>query len=339
MTGTATTMGEMTDEEIEAIMSGVLGLSPQEAETKVTKPEPLPEPEPAPAEEPKPAEPEPVPEPVKAAKKPEPDPVATAEEVELPELTDEGIAALLSEAGLTGETLAEPTVEADVERLNDTKAEAIIQDDESRPETLATVPTPIVSAEEELEEISEPVGMPSMTGDTDIGAPPVLTRNGVVFYIDPAQLKRDVAINPNRIDEAMATNAQTFVYYATQAAQARGQWERMKAAFEILESKLDNKHRKILKDDNAKTTEAQIRAAIVGDPTWKSANSRMIDCRTVYDLASDAKEAFMMRRDAILQMAKDQREERSGELRLIGARQESANQRDRVTTAMKEKTA
>lgn len=156
-------------------------------------------------------------------------------------------------------------------------------------------------------------------------------RDGVVYYIDPSRLKRDVAFSPHNIDDAMMTHASKFVHYAVQSSLARGQFERMKAAFEILESKLDGEHRLVLKEENPKTTEAQIRAAVVSDERWKAANARLIETRTVYELAQDAKEAFTMRRDTLLQVAKNVREERGGQLRLEEIREEQKGARERVS--------
>lgn len=159
---------------------------------------------------------------------------------------------------------------------------------------------------------------------------------GVVYYIDPDRLKADVSINILDLDGALMTHASNFVHYAVQASNARRQFERMKAAFEIHESKLDNKWRTVLKEENPKTTEAQIRAAVVGDPTWSAANSRLIEARTIYELAQDAKEAFVMRRDTLLQLAKDAREERKGDMRV----QAETDARARVDEKLREaKTA
>lgn len=157
-----------------------------------------------------------------------------------------------------------------------------------------------------------------------------IKRDGVVYYIDPARLKRDVAFSPHNIDDAMMTHASKFVHYAVQSSMARGQFERMKAAFEILESKLDGEHRTVLKEENPKTTEAQIRAAVVADARWKAANARLIETRTVYELAQDAKEAFTMRRDTLLQVAKNVREERGGEMRLKEIQEDHKATRERV---------
>jgi hypothetical protein len=198
-------------------------------------------------------------------------------------------------------------------------------EDTNEVETTAIKSKPVLEAPAPVEtETRHPLAM-----DDDDDYEPI-KRDGVVYYIDPARLKRDVAFSPHNIDDAMMTHASKFVHYAVQSSMARGQFERMKAAFEILESKLDGEHRTVLKEENPKTTEAQIRAAVVADARWKAANARLIETRTVYELAQDAKEAFTMRRDTLLQVAKNVREERGGEMRLKEIQEDHKATRGRV---------
>jgi hypothetical protein len=145
---------------------------------------------------------------------------------------------------------------------------------------------------------------------------PKSTVSGLKSFIDVEKLKADVKINPINIDVELAEHASKFVHYAVQSSEARRQHERMKAAFDILESRLYHEHRTVLKTDNPKVTEAQIKSAVICDKRWLGGNSRMIDARAIYDLAQSAKEAFGMRRDTMLQMAKDMREERLGAMRI-----------------------
>lgn len=184
-------------------------------------------------------------------------------------------------------------------------------------------PEPEVSTEV-MDVVEEPEPTPAPSGEKKVV--------GIQYFIDPARLARDVAISMTNLDDALMTHASNFVHYAVQAANARRQFERMKAAFEILESKLDNKWRVILKEENPKTTEAQIRAAVVGDKEWSQANVRMIEARTIYELAGDAKEAFTMRRDMLTQLAKDAREERLGQMRV----QAGTDARERVGDMLRE---
>jgi hypothetical protein len=135
--------------------------------------------------------------------------------------------------------------------------------------------------------------------------------------VDVEQLKRDVEFNPADLDAAVQNHASLFVHYANNARLARRQHDRMKAAFDILNSRLDALHRESLKAATAgKATETQILSAVKADPRWWAAQQRLIDAKAIYDLANDAKEAFSHRRDMIIQTSVDNRVERQGELRI-----------------------
>lgn len=143
-------------------------------------------------------------------------------------------------------------------------------------------------------------------------------------FINVKQLSEDVAFNPANLDKDISEHASKFVYYANQSRLARRQYETMKAAFEILEARLDNIHRTALKADG-KATEAQIRSAVISDPRWWAANKRLIDSRAIHELANSAGEAFSHRRDMLVQVNKDLHEERKGQMRFVGVGSSVAN--------------
>jgi hypothetical protein len=135
-------------------------------------------------------------------------------------------------------------------------------------------------------------------------------------FVDADQLKKDVEFDPRDLDNAVRSHAGLFVHYANLSRLARRQFERMKAACEILESRLDAHYRTTLKADGSKVTDKAIDAAVKGDPRWWAAQNRMIDAKAIYDLASDAREAFTQRKDMIVQVSVDRRREREGEFRV-----------------------
>lgn len=148
-------------------------------------------------------------------------------------------------------------------------------------------------------------------------------------YIDVDQLKKDVEFDPNDLDTAVRQHAGLFIHYANIARLARRQWERMKAAVEILESRLGTYHREALTGAGGKVTEAMIEAATKSDPRWWAAQQKEIDARAIYDLANDAREAFSQRKDMIVQVSVDRRREKEGQLR-IGTEESISEQRNRV---------
>lgn len=138
-------------------------------------------------------------------------------------------------------------------------------------------------------------------------------------FVSPEQLKKDVDFNIHDLDNAMMEHAGKFVHYAELSSAARRQYKRAKAAFEILESQLYAHWRETLTEGGKKSTEAQITAAVKTDPRWWSANQRLIEAEAQYDFANDAREAFLQRKDMIVQVSVDRRHEREGELRMRAA--------------------
>jgi hypothetical protein len=146
-------------------------------------------------------------------------------------------------------------------------------------------------------------------------------------FVDATQLKKDVEFDPNDLDNAVRQHAALFIHYANLARLARRQFERMKAAAEIMESKLAKHHREALMVDGKKTTEAMIDGAVKCDPRWFATQQKLIDARAIYELANDAREAFAQRRDMIVQVSVDRRREKEGALRVM---QDPAADRARV---------
>jgi hypothetical protein len=150
---------------------------------------------------------------------------------------------------------------------------------------------------------------------------PAVTKSGLKVFVDVEQLKKDLAVNPNDLDDAVTSQAPMFVHYAQQAAYARRQWEKAKLAAEILESQLDATWRKKLADDNSKVTEAMVTNAIKSDPRYAAAQNQIIEARALFDIANDAREAYMQRKDMIVQVSVDRRREREGQLRIMAAKE------------------
>lgn len=159
--------------------------------------------------------------------------------------------------------------------------------------------------------------------------------NPLKEFIDVEQLKKDVEFNPNDLDNAVSSHASMYLHYANLARQARAQYMKMKNAFAILESRLEQHHRQLMTgvavETKVKPTEPQIKAAVMTDPRWWSASNRLIDAQEIHNLAQDAKTAFEQRKDMIVQMSVDRREERKGQLRIMeGKEAEKAVQDARV---------
>jgi hypothetical protein len=163
-----------------------------------------------------------------------------------------------------------------------------------------------VEAEVEVVEVEE---TPAVVSKTPEDVP--LER-----FIDPAQMKRDISINITDLDDAMISHASMYVHYASLTVQARRQYDRLKNAFEILEARLDKFHRDQFAAEGKKVTEGAIRQALVADPRWSRAQSRVIDSGSIFRMCEAAEDALVQRKDMILELARDRRREREGQLRM-----------------------
>lgn len=158
---------------------------------------------------------------------------------------------------------------------------------------------------EELESITNAIAQ------TDKIEPPTPTNpTALQTFVSAEELQRDITINMLDLDSAVIRHASLYVYYATQAALARRQFERTKAAVEILESRLDHHYRKQAIDEGKKVTENSIASSVKSDRRWHIAQDRLATARAIMDLANDAREAFAQRKDMIVQLAVDRRVER-----------------------------
>lgn len=145
-------------------------------------------------------------------------------------------------------------------------------------------------------------------------------------FIDSDQLKKDVSINPNDLDNEMIQHASLYVHYATLTVNARRQFDRLKSAFEILEARLDGEIRSSMLDTGKKPTEASIKATMVADPRWSGAQAKVIEAGSIWRQCEVSESAMSMRRDMLLEIARDRRKEFEGNLRV----KENESMRERV---------
>ena len=181
-------------------------------------------------------------------------------------------------------------------------------------------------ADAELESPTEPAA--KLVEKVRVGNDSALKR-----FIDSDQVKKDIAINPNDLDTALLEHASIYIHYAEQTVKARRQYDRLKNAFEILEARLDGEYRESLGGGAKKPTEASIRNALVADKRWSGAQAKVIEAGSIYRYCEVVENAMSQRRDMILELARNQRKEREGELRVL----ENKDIRERVLASIAEK--
>lgn len=139
-------------------------------------------------------------------------------------------------------------------------------------------------------------------------------KSSMKTFIDPVKFKDDISVNMANLDDAFVTQAALFAHYAMQAAKAAEQVDNVKMLLDVKKAELYNEHREILFKSGAKVTEAMIDAAVITDKryqrVWKAHN----EAKGILEMVKASAEAFRQRRDMIVQIGTNAREERKGEV-------------------------
>jgi len=150
---------------------------------------------------------------------------------------------------------------------------------------------------------------------------------GVLALLDIETLNKDTTIEEGKTDRAFHEQAATFAYYASIAFKAQRQAAAKKMVMKITEARLDHQLREAaiseaasdadgaegkLKGGKGKLTERQIEQAIARDSAYVAAQIAYNDAVAVANLCNNALEALQQRRDMLIQIGANVREEMKG---------------------------
>jgi hypothetical protein len=306
----------ISDEELDALMAelevetqGMVMAPTTEAALSATAPAPVPSPEvdfPDDQELAEMAAAEAVAEPPQASA-PEPVPVAAVTD------TDDELAAL--EAELNAATSAPPP-----EPKPEPKPEPVVAAEPVKP-ALKIVPTPALAPEPEAE--PEPTPAPASNRQP----------SALQFFIDVEQFRDDTRVSENNLDNCLMQQAGQFAMYAASYARAEAQHLRLKARFEVIEAQLYDQHRKGLIAAGEKATEKQVENAVRQDPKWLKNRNVVIEAETIASINKGCVESLKQRRDMIIQLGADRREEGKGQVRIMAQEGAHRDAKARATAA------
>jgi hypothetical protein len=208
------------------------------------------------------------------------------------------------------------------------------------PEKAITTPEPVeampVAAAPEPESKPEPVSIPtthptttveSIYAKAEAGADKV---NGLSHYIDVEQFRDDTRVTEVNLDKCMIEQNGLRAYYGAQAARAEAQAARVKAKFEVVEATLYDKHRKVLAASGEKTTEKMVENAVKMDQLWIKAKNTVIEAESIASINKGLVQSLADRRDMIIQLGADRRDEYKGAARVLAEQQERDELRERA---------
>jgi hypothetical protein len=173
-------------------------------------------------------------------------------------------------------------------------------------------PMPTFHADE-----SKAKGVTAFTEEELRGDPVAPRKGGLSFYVDVEDFKRTTSINEANLDNCIMEQSGLRATYGALAANAEAQHARLKARFEVREASLYDKHRKLLAESGEKVTEKAIENAVKLDPDWIKGKNAVIEADTIANINRALVFAIADRRDMLIQIGSDRRQEMGGALRIM----------------------
>lgn len=133
--------------------------------------------------------------------------------------------------------------------------------------------------------------------------------------IDAAQFEKDVVIGSD-LNISFRDQASLFAHYAALHRQALEQLAQKKLAVEVRHSVIYKEIREESEKDGKKITENALDAAISANKDYIALRMELIKAEGIANLAKNALEAFSQRKDMLVQLGADARQEAMGELRM-----------------------
>lgn len=158
---------------------------------------------------------------------------------------------------------------------------------------------------------------------------------GLQFFIDPNEFKKETQVKDFNLDSCFMEQSSLRAHYGAMAARAEAQASTAKVKFEVLEARLYDHHRKILTDAGAKVTEKMVENAVKTDPRWLAGKENVIEAETIASVNKALAVSLADRRDMLIQLGADRRDESKGQARLLAAQNERDSMTNRAEDAAK----
>jgi uncharacterized protein YggU (UPF0235/DUF167 family) len=162
-----------------------------------------------------------------------------------------------------------------------------------------------------------------------------------------AELMKDTDINPADLDEEMRRQSGLFSHYAAVCAKAQLTMDNRKLKRDVTVAKIAHEIRDMAAEDGGKylgvkLTEKTVEGAINLDVRWVQAQKDYNQSKSDFELFKGALEALKQKRDMLIQLGVNAREEYKGEMRIkeIAAKDEATGSaRDRAVAIAGNKSA
>lgn len=144
------------------------------------------------------------------------------------------------------------------------------------------------------------------------------------YDVTENEISADTQISPTKLDDCVCKQAGLRAYWGVRQANADAQLAFVKRKFDTIEAQLYAKYRKAQIEAGEKATEKSIENAVRQDNVWKAMKDVVIEANRIADLNRAAVNAINDRRDMLIQLGADRRDERKGTMRITGGEDTSA---------------
>ena len=152
---------------------------------------------------------------------------------------------------------------------------------------------------------------PAPTGRTPVTAPepeaPPVESSGDTDPGERIGFAFEVEINDQDLNNEFKTQAAKFARYAEMEAQAKAKLMAAKLRLEVVDSEMSKKFREKFQSEGTKPTEKMIQSEVLVSKQYQVAHQALINATRDVDLARAAKEAFMQRKDMLIQLGSTRR--------------------------------
>lgn len=166
--------------------------------------------------------------------------------------------------------------------------------------------------------------------DFEIPSGELPATSAIKDFTDKPQFDKDIRISEESLDKCITEHSALRAFYSAQAARAEHQAARMKAKFELIDAALYVQHRKALNDSGDKITEKMVESSVKTDPRWLASRNLVIDAEFFAAVAKGNAESFRDRKDMLVQLSVDRREEGKGAMRVLVEQQDRHDLRERA---------
>jgi hypothetical protein len=151
---------------------------------------------------------------------------------------------------------------------------------------------------------------------------------------NPRQLQKDLAFSENNLDDAFMSQPGFFAHYSGVSHRAARRHDQLSQQEKLVYAKIDNEVRQKAFEDGEKVTEPVVKNRILLDSRHRKITERMLDAKAVAGMTKDACESFKQRRDMLIQVGANVREEFKGDLRMRERQQSQDDVKNRAMSAM-----